>query len=75
MDNCNISQNPAKSWEAGLGCAEGFCTARKKKGGGEGKAMKENLLLRDKYKKPYYFFPQCTDTVKVMNYFTRLTWI
>lgn len=54
---------------------KGSVQQEKKKGGGEGKAMKENLLLRDKYKKPYYFFPQCTDTVKVMNYFTRLTWI
>lgn len=29
MDNCSISQNPAKSWEAGLGCALGFCVREK----------------------------------------------
>lgn len=31
MDNCSISQNPAKSWEVGRGCALGFCTTEEKK--------------------------------------------
>lgn len=40
MDNCSISQNPAKSWEAGLGWALGFCATEKKK-----ESMKENILF------------------------------
>lgn len=31
MDNCSISQNPAKSWEVGRGCALGFCATEEKK--------------------------------------------
>lgn len=31
MDNCSISQNPAKSWEVGRGCALGFCVTEEKK--------------------------------------------
>lgn len=31
MDNCSISQNPAKSWEVGRGCALGFCTTEERK--------------------------------------------
>lgn len=31
MDNCSISQNPAKSWEVGRGCALGFCTREERK--------------------------------------------
>lgn len=31
MDNCSISQNPAKSWEVGRGCALGFCTTEEEK--------------------------------------------
>lgn len=30
MDNCSISQNPAKSWEVGRGCALGFCATEEK---------------------------------------------
>lgn len=30
MDNYSISQNPAKSWKVGCGCALGFCATEEK---------------------------------------------
>lgn len=45
MDNCSISQNPAKSWEAGLGCALGFCTTGGKR---IGKHLSKKYLQKER---------------------------